>query len=93
MIFENAEDLIVDPDAFAERLDEIVSQGTVVTRELVWLVDRRVLGTFGVYHRDVRLPTVAEREAVRTLAIVAACALECAGARPGAWMQAAETRA
>lgn len=57
------------------------------------LVDRRVLGTFGVYHRDVRLPTVAEREAVRTLAIVAACALECAWARPGAWMQAAETRA
>ena len=40
------------------------------------LVDGRVLGTFGVYHRDVRLPTDAERTAVRALAIVAACALE-----------------
>jgi signal transduction histidine kinase/ActR/RegA family two-component response regulator len=42
-IFADAEHLIVDPDAFAERIDEIVGQGSVVTRELVWLVDRRVL--------------------------------------------------
>lgn len=39
-------------------------------------VDRRVLGTFGVYHRDVRTPTERERDAVRALARVAACALE-----------------
>ncbi|MFZ5656816.1 MAG: GAF domain-containing protein [Pseudomonadota bacterium] len=41
------------------------------------LVDQRVLGTFGVYHRDVREPTELERAAVRQLAPVAARVLEC----------------
>ena len=39
-------------------------------------VDDRVLGTFGVYHRDVRPPTDHERAMVRELARVAARALE-----------------
>lgn len=40
------------------------------------LVDQHVLGTFGVYHRDVREPTGFERAAVRQLAPVAARVLE-----------------
>ena len=39
-------------------------------------VNQRVLGTFGVYHRDVRGPTDRERAIVQELAMVAACALE-----------------
>lgn len=37
--------------------------------------DRRVLGTFGTYFREQRLPTPAERETVRQLVAVAADAI------------------
>jgi GAF domain-containing protein len=39
-------------------------------------MDGRVLGTFGTYFRDERLPSERELEAVGMLAAVAACALE-----------------
>ena len=38
--------------------------------------DGRVLGTFGTYYRDLRVPTEREREAVRVLADAAAQALD-----------------
>lgn len=38
--------------------------------------DGEVLGTFGTYYRDVRMPTPVERDGVELLASAAACALE-----------------
>lgn len=46
------------------------------SRPIRSLVDARVLGTFGMYFRDIRIPTDAERSLVRELARAAACALE-----------------
>ena len=42
----------------------------------------RVLGTFGTYFQQPRVPTVDEREAVRELAGAAALAIEATGTRP-----------